>query len=139
MSRIAALIGDYTLMSSNPFDYTNSINYTKEDIMDPMEEDKYPSFMILRGLSQFQDTVMLANEMNLYHQLDGRLQYDFLRGTVRKKKRFGKWAKKTEVDNVDVIKEYYGYSDSKAQSVIDLFTPEQIDALKSKLYKGGKR
>jgi hypothetical protein len=123
----------------NPFDVLNSINLTKKDILDPLEESKYPAFMVNRGLSYFQDTVLLANEMNRNHHLDGRLQYDFLRGSIRKRKRFSKWVKKDAVANVAVIKEYYDYSDAKAESVIDLFTPEQIKEMKSKLSKGGKR
>jgi len=124
---------------SNPFDYLNSINLTKKDIMDPMEESKYPSFMVNRGLSYFQDTVLLANEMNRCHQLDGRLQYDFLRSSIRKRKRFSKWVKKDAVANVALVKEYYNYSDAKAESIMDILTPEDIAAIKSKLYKGGKR
>ena len=124
---------------SNPFDYLNSINMTKKDIMDPLEESKYPAFMVNRGLSYFQDTVLLANEMNRCHHLDGRLQYDFLRGAIRQRKRFSKWVKKDAVANVAVIKEYYDYSDAKAESVVDLFTPEQLTEMKSKLSKGGKR
>jgi|TARA_B110000908_G_scaffold27270_1_gene31926 hypothetical protein len=124
---------------SNPFDYLNSVNMTKKDIMDPLEESKYPAFMVNRGLSYFQDTVLLANEMNRSHQLDGRMQYDFLRTSIRKRKRFSKWVKKDAVDNVALVKEYYNYSDSKAESVMDLFTSEDIAAIKSKLYKGGKR
>ena len=123
----------------NPFDVLNSINYTKEDIIDADNESKYPAFMVNRGLSHFQDTVLLANEMNRNHHIDGRLQYDFLKGVIRKRKRFSKWAKKDQVANVDVIKEYYGYSDAKAESVVDLIDQEQIDAMKSKMSKGGKR
>jgi len=124
---------------SSPFDYLNSVNMTKKDIMDPLEESKYPAFMVNRGLSYFQDTVLLANEMNRCHQLDGRMQYDFLRTSIRKRKRFSKWVKKDAVDNVALVKEYYNYSDSKAESVMDLFTSEDIASIKSKLYKGGKR
>jgi len=124
---------------SNPFDYLNSVNLTKKYIMDPMEESKYPAFMICRGLSYFQDTVLLANEMNRCHQLDGRMQYDFLRNSIRARKRFSKWHKKQNIDYVDVVKEYYGYSDAKAESVLDLFTTEQLVEMKKKLSKGGKR
>ena len=125
-------------MSSNPFDYLNSINYTKEDIMDPDNESKYPSFMVCRGLSHFQDTVLLANEMNRNHHIDGRLQYDFLKGVIRKRKRFSKWMKKTSQDRIEVIKEYYGYSDTKAEAISDLITDENIKEMKAYLSKGGK-
>lgn len=122
----------------NPFDYLNSINHTKEDIMDPMEESKYPAFMINRGLSYFQDTALLANEMNRDHHLDPRLQYDFLRQTIRKRKRFSKWDKKDKIDNIELIKEYYNYSNAKAESIADLIDEGQIGYIKQKLYKGGK-
>ena len=125
-------------MSVGPFDYLNSINYTKEDIMTPENESKYSAFMSNRGLSYFQDTVLLANEMNRSHHVDARLQYDFLRGIVRKRKRFSKWVKKTQVKNVEIVKEYYGYTDAKAESVMDLIPEEQIAEMKAKLSKGGK-
>lgn len=124
----------------NPFDYLNSINYSKQDLMvDDDTEKAYNAFLVNRGLSYFQDTVLLANEMNKNHHIDHRLQYDFLRGVIRKRKRFSKWAKKDQVANVEVIKEYYGYSDAKAESVVDLLSSDQIDMMKAKLSKGGKR
>lgn len=124
----------------NPFDYLNSINYSKQDLMvDDDTEKAYNAFLVNRGLSYFQDTVLLANEMNKNHHIDHRLQYDFLRGVIRKRKRFSKWAKKDQVANVEVIKEYYGYSDAKAESVADLISSDQIDMMKAKLSKGGKR
>ena len=123
----------------NPFDVLNSINYSKEDILDEDNESKYPAFMVNRGLSYFQDTVLLANEMNRNHHIDGRLQYDFLKGVIRKRKRFSKWVKKAQVADIDVVKEFYGYSDAKAESVIYLIDKDQIEEMKSKMSKGGKR
>ena len=63
----------------NPFDYVNSINITKKDIMhDDIAEKGYAGFMVNRALSYFIDTVLYANEMNVNHHIDGRLQYHFL-------------------------------------------------------------
>ena len=124
---------------SNPFDYVNSINISKKDIMcDDISEKGYPAFMVNRALSYFNDTVLFANEMNINHNIDNKLQYDFLRTIIKKKKRFSKWLKPDQVDAVDVIKEYYGYSNEKAKSVLPLFTPDQLSELKSKLNRGGK-
>jgi len=123
----------------NPFDVLNSVNHNKKDILDAENEKQYPSFMVNRGLSYFRDTVLLANEMNRNHHLDGRLQFDFLRNAIRARKRFSKWAKKAKMDNIDVIKEAYGYSTAKAEAVSDLFTQQDIDNLSQKLSKGGKR
>tara|TARA_B100000780_G_C21110679_1_gene448832 strand:+ start:692 stop:1078 length:387 start_codon:yes stop_codon:yes gene_type:complete len=125
---------------SNPFDYVNSINVTKKDIMpDDITEKAYPAFMVNRALSYFNDTVLYANEMNVNHHIDNKLQYHFLINIIRKKKRFSKWLKPQEVDNLELIKEYYGYSNEKAKSVLRLFNNEQIELLKQRIYKGGKR
>jgi len=124
----------------NPFDYVISINMSKKDIMvDDITEKAYTPFLVNRSLSYFNDTVLYANEMNICHHLDSRLQYDFLRNIVRKKKRFSKWAKPTEINNIDTIKDYYGYSNEKAKSVLSLFTDSQIETLNNRMYKGGKR
>lgn len=123
----------------SPFDFLNAINYTKEDLMlDPDNEKKYAAFLVNRGLSYFNDTALLANEMNRYHQLDHKLQFDFLRGIVRKRKRFSKWNKAQQEGKIEAIKEYYGYSTEKAVSVADLISDEQYERLTRVLRKGGK-
>jgi hypothetical protein len=124
----------------NPFDYVNSVNYTKKDIMESPEDEKsYNSFMVNRSLSYFSDTVGIANEMNRYHHLDSRLQYSFLINIVRKRKRFSKWVKPEVQNDVDVVKEYYGYSNEKARQVLPLLTPSHIITLRNKVNKGGRK
>tara|TARA_B110000977_G_scaffold67767_1_gene91998 strand:- start:1504 stop:1881 length:378 start_codon:yes stop_codon:yes gene_type:complete len=123
----------------NPFDYVNSINITKKNIMiDDVTEKGYAPYMVNRSLSYFQDTVLMANEMNIHHQMDKRMQYDFLRNIVRKRKRFSKWAKADKTSDMDMIKEYYGYSNSKARQVLPLINKEHLEYIKKKLYKGGR-
>ena len=124
----------------NPFEYLNAINTTKKDIMvDDVAEKEYNAFMVNRGLSYFSDTVLIANEMNLNHHLDNRLQFDFFINIIKKKKRFSKWLKARDIENLEIIKQYYGYSDEKAKSVLSLFDHDQIDEMKNRIYKGGKR
>ena len=68
----------------NHFDYLNSINDTKKDIMiDDLGEKDYNAFMVNRGLSYYNDTVIYANEMNKHAHADSRMQYDFLRAIIR--------------------------------------------------------
>ena len=127
-------------MSLSPFDYTNAINFTKEDIMvDDVAEKQYAPYMVNRSLSYFPDTVALANETNRYHHLDNRLQFDFLINIVRKRKRFSKWAKAQTESDIDAVKEYYGYSNEKARQALTLLSPEQIKIIKTKVSKGGRR
>ena len=95
--------------------------------------------MVNRGLSYFADTVLMANEMNRNHHLDNKLQNDFLINIVRKKKRFSKWNKPEIVSDVEVVKEYYGYNDEKAKQALSLLTKEQLNILKQKVYKGGRK
>jgi len=124
----------------NPFEYLTAINDTKKDIMvDDLAEKSYNPFMVNRGLSYFQDTVLMANEMNVNHHLDKRLQFQFFINIIRQKKRFSKWFKPETENDVEVIKEYYGYSNDKARQVLRLFSKEQIEELKQKVYKGGRK
>jgi hypothetical protein len=123
----------------SPFDYLNSINMTKKNLMvDEKSEKDYVPFIVNRGLGYFSDTVLLANEMNVNCHIDDKLQYDFLKGTVKKRKRFSKWLKSEDDRKIDIIKEYFGYSTSVAKQCVDLFDEQQINHLEKQLSKGGK-
>ena len=124
----------------NPFKFTDAINYTKEDIMiDDITEKAYNPFLINRSLSYFPDTVLAANEMNRNHHIDNRLQFDFFINIIRKRKRFSKWFKPEEISDLETVKEYYGYSNEKARQVLTLLSTEQINELKTKVAKGGRK
>jgi hypothetical protein len=123
----------------NPFDYVNAICDTKQNlIIDEASEKAYNPFMINRTLSYHYDTVLLANEMNQRAHLDKKLQNDFLINTVRKKRRFAKWAKPISSDDLEVVKEYYGYSNEKARQVLPLLNDDQMGQLRQRIFKGGK-
>jgi hypothetical protein len=123
----------------NPFDFLNTINQTKQNLMkeDAIAEKEYPSYMINRGLSYFNDTLLPANTMNQYHHLDKKLQYEFFLNIVRSRKRFSKWFKKEEDGDIEVVKEYYGYSNRQAQQALSILSNEQIKIIKDRLEKGG--
>jgi hypothetical protein len=101
-------------------------------------DKQYVSFMINRGLSYFNDTILLANEMNLHHTIPAKMQYDFYRGLIRPRKRFSKWAKK-EDDSADtkMIMEHYGYSSDRAREVLPILGKEGVSAIKAIRDKGG--
>ena len=124
----------------NPFEYVNSINTTKQDLMiDDLAEKAYIPFTVNRSLSYFNDTVLMVNEMNKHASLDKKLQYHFLINIVRKRKRFSKWNKPELVNDVEVVKEYYGYSNEKASQALTILSEEQKKTIKEKLYKGGRK
>jgi len=99
----------------------------------------YPAFIVNRCMAGHMDAVLYANEMNIYNSLDKRLQYDFLLNILRSRKRFSPWIKKEELDNLELIKKYYRYSDEKAKQVLSLLTEDQLKFIRKKLDTGGLR
>ena len=123
-------------------DYLNSINFTKKDLMKSEDKEwikKYPAFIINKILSGFQDTIMLVNEVNRNHFLDKDMQYSFLLNSIRSKKRFTPFLRASKLKDIDLVKEYYGYSNEKAKTVLDILTKDQLKLIKEKLYKGGTK
>ena len=121
-------------------EYLNAINHTKEPLMDTEDEaweKKYLPFVVNRCISPFLDTIMLVNEMNRLHHLDKKLQFDFLLNSIRPKKRFG-GLKANKIDDLEYVKEFYGYNNEKAKSALTILTNEQVKQIKASLNKGGK-
>lgn len=114
-------------------DYLNSINYEKEDLFhdDPETAEKgYAPYVINRCLSYFTDTILYSNEMNRFPDLPKKMQYDFLRESVRKRKRFSKWVKNEITDDLRLVMEHFSYSAPKAKDILPLLKPEFIDNLR---------
>ena len=121
-------------------DWLNSINFTKENLIeDPDMISSYPPYIVNRCLSGHLDTVLFANEMNRYSNLDKDMQYSFFLYTLRKRKRFSPWLKKEQVDDLDLVKKHYGYSNEKAKVALSLLTKSQIESLRHKYDMGGKK
>ena len=131
------------MAKTNPFDYINSINTTKKDLMtgtanDELAERHYNPFLTNRALSYHNDTIAFANLMNCNYHIDHKLQYHFLLNIVRSKKRFAKWSKKESNSDVTLIKEYYGYNDVKARQALAILSKHELNIIREKLEKGGK-
>ena len=122
-------------------DWLNSINQTKKNLIDedPSVEKEYPPYIINRCFSGHLDAIMFANEMNQYHFLPKKLQYDFLLNTLRPKKRFSPWLRKDTIKDLDLVKRYYGYSNEKAQQALKILTKDQLIFIKSKFETGGRQ
>ena len=122
-------------------DWLNSINFTKEDLTvdDPDVVKGYTPYIVNRCLSGHLDTILYANEMNLHNHLDKDMQYQFFLNSLRKRKRFSPWLRKDKVENLNIIKRYYGYSNEKALQALRLLTTKQLDYIKKRLETGGMR
>ena len=122
----------------SPFDYLKAINETKEDVLLPsQDEKKYAAFIVNRGLSFFMDTIFQANEINRNHHLDSRLQFDYLLNSIRQKKRYSKWLKPEKLDDLDIVKEYYGFGNEKAKNALQVLSVDQLAYIRCKLNQGG--
>ena len=118
-------------------DWLNSINFTKEDLSEDIKS--YPPYIINRCLSGHMDCVLFANEMNRYPNLDRDIQYSFYLNSLRKRKRFSPWIKKDKIQDLDIVKQYYGYSNEKASQALRILSKEQLDYIKQRLDVGGTK
>ena len=118
-------------------DWLNSINYNKDDLSEDIKT--YPPYIINRCLSGHLDCVMFANEMNMYSHLDKDMQYSFYLNSLRKRKRFSPWIKKEKIEDIDSVKQYYGYSNEKAKEALRLLSESELNYIKSKLDIGGTK
>ncbi len=123
------------------FDYVNAILDNKKDlIVDEITEKSYDAFIVNRALSLHKDCIFYANEMNRYYILDKKLQNDFLLNIVRSQKRpFAKWVKAEKSEDLECIKQIFGFSESKAREAVRLLSKEQIQKLKEETDIGGLR
>ena len=123
----------------NLSDFLTSINSSKENLVEkePLSEKEYIPFVVNKCLSYFPDTIFYANQINVRPGLDKKMQYDYLRLSVSKRKRFSKWFKEEKNDNIKLIQEYYGYSYRRAKEVLECLTDDNIRTIKDSLKTGG--
>jgi|688.fasta_scaffold00658_26 hypothetical protein len=123
-------------------DFLTAINYSKEPILDgdnnPSERE-YAPYIINHSLSYFPDTIMQCNQMNSIPGIQKKMHFDYLRLSVRQRKRYSKWLKDEHgmMELLDMLKEVYGYSYKRSKEVLDLLSPEDIEELKKQTYRGG--
>ena len=126
-----------------PFDYVTSVSYNKKNMMrdtenDELAESGYQPYLSNKALSYHVDSLFHSNEMNMNHHIDNKLQFDFLLNTLRTRKRYTPWLKAKKEKYLEYVKEYYGYSNEKAKSALNILNDEQIKTIMNSLDKGGK-
>ena len=121
--------------------WLNSVTFTKQNLIEEegMEIRTYVPYLMNRILSGHLDCIMYVNELNKYSFLDKDMQYSFYLNTLRKKKRFSPWLRKDKVTDLEIIKQYYGYSNEKASNALKILTPEQITFIIQRLETGGSK
>lgn len=98
------------------------------------QESDYVPFIVNRALSYHTDCIFYANEMNINYNVSKKLQYDYYINKIRAKSRpFVPWQKKVKKsDDLQSVKTYYGYSDSKALVALSILSEEQLAEIKTK-------
>jgi len=119
-------------------DFLKSINDTKENLMvDDKTEKLYTPFIVNRCLSYFTDTILYSNEMNINSHISGKLQYEYYLNSIRKRKRFSRWIKNEDPDDLEFIKNHFNYSNKKAKEAISVLGPDGVSELKNRYTRGG--
>jgi len=115
-----------------------SILQTKKEVVTQDNERDYVPFIVNKALSFHYDCILYANEMNKNAHLDKNLQYHYYINIIRPWKRpFQKWQKLEKSEDLNIVKEYYKYSNDKAKAALEILTKEQLKEIEKKLYKGG--
>lgn len=127
---------------TKPFEYVNSITYGKNNMMrdsenDTLAEKAYEAWLTNKALSYFPDTILHANMMNCNYHLPNRAQYEFLINSIRRKKRFEKWSKKTDDENLNLVCEVYGCNVTVGKQYLSLLSDEQLNEIKKEKSTGG--
>ena len=123
-------------------DYLNAINHSKKRLLDTDDEfveKQYAPYVVNRCLSYFPDTIFHANQMNCIPSMDKKMHFDYLLNIIRKRKRFSKWLKaEGDSSNIEVVKEYYNYSERKAREALKILSDSDLKMMREYLSKGGK-
>ena len=127
---------------ANPFDYVNTINVSKKNLMrdsenDTLSEKDYNPWVVNKALSYFPDTVLHANLMNLYHDLPKRPQYEFLLNSIRPKKRWAKWVKDDGDEDLDLVCAFYQCNRNVAREYLSLLSVDKLNMIKKEQETGG--
>jgi hypothetical protein len=125
-------------MSDYDWCWENSILQNKKYLeVEGYVEHKYNSWRTNSTLSNYQNTIAFANEMNCNYHLDPKLQYDYLYNKVRKEKRWFKKQKSKKEDTFTLVQNYYKYNNVRTKEAMKILTKEQLDIIKQKQEKGG--
>lgn len=125
-----------------PFDFINSISHTKDELIrkDGEVEDRekqYVAFVINKGLSHFQDSILHVNEMNMRPGLRPDAQYRYLKAALRSKKRYAKWTQADKNEIADVLQQVFDCNRKTSKMYARLFDAHDLENLNTLVQKGG--
>lgn len=94
----------------------------------------FNSFMLIKAFSNFQDTILLANELNRKPDIPDEMKWRFLKETVTKRKRYSKWFKSLEDEEpISLLAKYYDCSVNEMRKNISVMNKEKINEILKEL------
>jgi hypothetical protein len=69
--------------------------------------------------------------------LSSKMQFDYLRLSLRKRKRFSRWLKREDSDKLELIKKHFNYSNQRAREALSLLSDQEIQNIEDLQYTGG--
>jgi hypothetical protein len=125
-----------------PFDFIKSVSHSKKDLIRDSEypeqiEKQYNAYIVNRGFSYFEDTILHANEMNMRAHLFNDAQYRYYLGVLRSRNRFSKWHKAEKNTDLDAIQEVYSVNRTVAKMYLKTLSKDDLKRVHEKLQKGG--
>jgi hypothetical protein len=123
------------------FDYVSTINkkvgvYPDDNLEE--FESVYEPYVVNMAFCRYPDTIEHVDFLVSNPNLTKRQHFDYLYYSVPKKNRYEKWNKVDDDIRLETISAVYNYSINKAREVVDLFSDEDLELLKTKLIKGGR-
>lgn len=117
-------------------DIIPAILVTKEPVL--TEEKDYKPYIVNRTLSFHRDCIFYVNQMNMHGNLDAKMQFDYYINTIRPYKRpFQKWLKRDALENIELIKEYFDFSEEKAKDALRILSDADLEKIRKNSDKGG--
>lgn len=115
-----------------PFDFIKSVSNTKKDLLkdNPGDAKAYKAYVVNHGLSFYPDTVLIANEMNLYPEIPAESQYYYYMGAIRKGNRYSEWHKAKKNDDLDLVQKVYQIRREVAKQYLKLLSKDDLDRLR---------
>jgi hypothetical protein len=116
----------------SPFDFIKSVSNTKKDLMkdNPDNVKAYKAYVVNHGLSFYPDTVLIANDMNMYPDIPVEAQYYYLMGAIRKGNRYSEWHKSKKNDDLDLVQKVYQVRRDIAKQYLKLLTEDNLKKLR---------
>lgn len=92
----------------------------------------YSQYMINKAFGNFSDSLFYAAELNKY-TISNETHWNFLRNTLKRKKRFGKWFKPESEEPLVLLATYFDCSLKEMRKNSNVLTKEQIDEILDKM------